>query len=130
MSSEVLRPIFEALNAKSQVEAAAILGLRQSTLSDCIHKGYVTDNVYVALARTGIDIRDMISKERPDIINTLSAILNVEYNETAIAKALSLPTETIQRCIDTGQINPPVYIALARKGYDIRKFWMKNSEDN
>lgn len=32
MSSEVLRPIFEALNAKSQVEAAAILGLRQSTL--------------------------------------------------------------------------------------------------
>ena len=83
---------------------------------------------FIALARHGIDIRELISKKAPiEIVELLSEIFGVEPEASVIAQALGVRNEDITLCEKLDYVTNKLCIALAGKGYDIREFWMNTA---
>lgn len=116
--------IYQLLDASNEIEAQIKLNLRASAFALCKKKGYITDEVYVALARLGFDIRKLLPKEKPlPIRKKIARILKVSDTYKDIAKALDITVEDVRECEFEGYLTDTVLIAFARKGFDIRKFW-------
>lgn len=105
-----------------------ILDVRPSVFYESEKQGRISDEIYIALARHGIDIRELISKKAPiEIVELLSEILGVEPEASVIAQALGVRNEDIPLCEKLDYVTNKLCIALARKGYDIREFWMNTA---
>lgn len=125
VSSKLLEPILQRLNVNTCFEAAMVLDVRSSIFSESERQGRISDEIYIALARHGIDIRELVSKNAPiEIKKLLSEVLGVEPETGVIAQALGVRNEDITLCEKLDYVTNEICIALARKGYDIRQLWM------
>lgn len=116
--------IYTLLGVSNEIEAQMKLNLRASAFTLCKRKGYITDEVYAALARLGFDIRKFLPKEKPlPIRRKIAHILKVSDTYKDIAKALDITVEEVKECEFEGYLTDTVLIAFARKGFDIRTFW-------
>lgn len=128
VSSKLLEPILQRLNVDTSFEAAMILDVRPSVFYESEKQGRISDEIYIALARHGIDIRELISKKAPiEIVELLSEIFGVEPEASVIAQALGVRNEDITLCEKLDYVTNKLCIALAGKGYDIREFWMNTA---
>lgn len=128
-ASRLLEPIFQLLHVNTVEEAATILDLLPSVFLLSERRGRISDKIYIALARRGIDIREMVSKDtHPSIKMVLSKILKVEAETNVIAQELGVKEEDIILCDELDYIIDKIFLALAKKGYDVRPFWMEEAK--
>lgn len=124
ISSNLFTDIYKILGVTNQIEAGLLLNLRSSDFSESVKKGYISDEIFVAMARHGIDIRELIPKNKPQPIREMLAnILHIKDNYEDIIGELDITIDDIKECELMGYITDKVLIALSRKGYDIRNFW-------
>lgn len=122
--SELFKPIYDLLGVRSSLTAAEQLGLFQSVFIESVSRGIISDRIYVALAKHGIDIRPLLPEKSSEMLflETMARLLNVRENEKDIAEALGVRVEDIDQC-KFGRITDHICVALAKKGHDIRQFW-------
>ena len=58
----------------------------------------------------------------------LSKILKVEAETNVIAQELGVKEEDIILCDELDYIIDKIFLALAKKGYDVRPFWMEEAK--